>query len=105
MNKERCEQVLQWIEAHPEHWNQEVWHCGTSHCFAGIAEMMRMELDPSEHVPFLTCDEEYCLADRIETACWLGFDMRSLRGQGRWDRLTAADNTLDDLRQIIRGTP
>jgi len=32
--------VLAHIEAHPETWKQSSWHCGTSHCFGGWAQIM-----------------------------------------------------------------
>jgi hypothetical protein len=40
MNKENFKKVLDHIEAHPETWDQATWHCGTSHCFAGWAQIM-----------------------------------------------------------------
>ena len=30
--------VLEHVQRHPETWDQERWHCGTSHCFAGFAQ-------------------------------------------------------------------
>lgn len=38
INKELLRETLQTIKANPQHWNQANWHCGTSHCFAGIVE-------------------------------------------------------------------
>lgn len=35
-----------WIESNPEHWDQTNYHCGTSHCFAGVVEMLADGLDP-----------------------------------------------------------
>ena len=32
--------VLNYIRAHPEHWDQSSWNCGTAFCFAGIASCM-----------------------------------------------------------------
>ena len=40
MNVENFKRVLDHIKAHPETWNQEKWHCGTAHCFAGHAQIM-----------------------------------------------------------------
>jgi hypothetical protein len=38
---ERLRAVLAAIEEHPLHWNQKTMgHCGTSHCFAGFAQLM-----------------------------------------------------------------
>jgi len=39
-NRENFERVLNHIKAHPETWKQSKWHCGTSHCFAGHAQIM-----------------------------------------------------------------
>lgn len=30
-------QTMDYIEAHPEEWDQRVWSCGTTACFAGWA--------------------------------------------------------------------
>ena len=39
-NIENCKLVLKQIKEHPETWNQKKWHCGTSHCFAGWAQIL-----------------------------------------------------------------
>ena len=38
-NIENCKLVLAQIEKHPETWNQGTWHCGSSHCFTGLAQI------------------------------------------------------------------
>lgn len=38
------QKTLNAIKANPQHWNQVVWHCGTSHCFAGFAELIHQGL-------------------------------------------------------------
>ncbi|MGL5937068.1 MAG: hypothetical protein ACRCZI_15765 [Cetobacterium sp.] len=40
MNQAHYKKVLAQIEAHPETWNQKMWHCGTTHCFAGWAQVL-----------------------------------------------------------------
>jgi hypothetical protein len=35
----RLETILSRIEADPSVWNQDSWHCGTSHCIAGHAQI------------------------------------------------------------------
>lgn len=40
MNREHYQLVLDQITAHPETWNQTQWHCGTTHCFAGWAQVL-----------------------------------------------------------------
>ena len=37
------ERTVAAIEAHPEHWNQEHWHCGTTHCFAGWVHILDLQ--------------------------------------------------------------
>lgn len=38
--------VMNDILANPEHWNQSVWHCGTTHCFAGFVELRAAGVKP-----------------------------------------------------------
>ena len=45
-NVENLRATIQAILANPQHWNQGTWHCGPSHCFAGFAEMIRLEMEP-----------------------------------------------------------
>lgn len=40
MNKKNFRKVLDHIKKHPETWNQESWHCGSSHCLFGWAQIM-----------------------------------------------------------------
>jgi hypothetical protein len=42
MNRELHERVIAQIKAHPETWDQSVWHssCGTKHCYAGWAQIL-----------------------------------------------------------------
>lgn len=98
---ERRVMVLRWIEAHPEHWNQEAWHCGTSHCYAGVAEMMRLNLDPREHCPSGDPAVTHSLCSREKTMDWLGFAPGNWCDEERFDWLTRSANTLSDIRERI----
>jgi hypothetical protein len=40
MNKENFRLALEQIKAHPEQWDQGVWHCGTRHCIAGWGQIL-----------------------------------------------------------------
>ena len=42
--------VLQQIEDHPETWNQGGWHCNTSHCVGGWAQVMSGKEEDSDYV-------------------------------------------------------
>ncbi len=44
INVELLQKTLDTIKANPQHWNQRYWHCGTSHCFAGFAELIANNL-------------------------------------------------------------
>lgn len=48
----RLEAVYAAILANPQHWNQEHWHCGTTHCFAGFAQLMAYGLPVTADVRF-----------------------------------------------------
>lgn len=39
-NGERLQQVMDQINQHPETWNQNYWHCDSSHCFMGWAQIL-----------------------------------------------------------------
>ncbi len=39
-NIELLDRVLAQIEEYPDQWNQDVWRCGTTYCFAGWACQM-----------------------------------------------------------------
>ena len=40
MNKANYRRVLDQIEQHPDTWDQSQWHCGSTHCFAGWAQLL-----------------------------------------------------------------
>ena len=40
MNIENFKLVLDKIKSCPSQWKQNVWHCGTAHCFAGWAQIL-----------------------------------------------------------------
>jgi hypothetical protein len=42
MNKELFAQVLSFIKADPQSWNQKRWHCESAHCFAGHVELLTL---------------------------------------------------------------
>lgn len=39
MNIENHNKIIAKIEADPSCWNQKKWHCGTTHCYAGHAQI------------------------------------------------------------------
>lgn len=39
MRVKRLREIVDYIEKHPEHWDQSTWHCDTSHCVAGFAQI------------------------------------------------------------------
>ena len=39
MHITRFKTILNRIKSNPECWNQKIWHFGTSHCFAGHAQI------------------------------------------------------------------
>jgi hypothetical protein len=39
MNLKLLRKIVKHIKANPDTWRQSAWHCGTSHCVAGFAEL------------------------------------------------------------------
>jgi hypothetical protein len=39
-NAKNYQAVIDQIKAHPKQWKQHLWHCGTSHCFGGWAQIL-----------------------------------------------------------------
>jgi hypothetical protein len=100
-NQANLEATLAAIESHPDHWDQSSWHCGTSHCFAGFAEMLRLGRSPVEK-----CSEageariqakpgDSVLIDFVATRLWLGLD------RFEFDEICAGENTLEDIRHCV----
>lgn len=101
--------TLEHIEAHPEEWNQGVWLCATSACFAGHAVVLAGgEWVEIEHAVFVRADADdnpadlanvddkgqvVTVADRAQRI--LGLSWREAR------ILFHSDNNLDDLRRIV----
>lgn len=52
------ERTLAAIKANPEHWDQGDWHCGTSHCFAGFAQVLSLQDAGDLPTELDDCDEE-----------------------------------------------
>jgi hypothetical protein len=46
-NQLLARQVMDFIEQNPQHHNQEQWHCGSSHCYAGFVEVFANAADPT----------------------------------------------------------
>lgn len=91
--------TLDWIKANPGHWDQMYWHCGTSHCFAGVAEMLGAGLDPTQEHPEreLTEDGDYAGPETINLAsAMLGIGSRAVVLS-----LFSSTNTLQDLENKV----
>ena len=89
-NAERLQRVLTYIEEHPDQWNQAHWHCGSSHCFCGTAQILAGHAPGSGRIFDQVCK-------------WLGLS------DSEFDVLAATGNTLEDLRRhvgdLIAGRP
>jgi hypothetical protein len=107
----RLDLVMATIEANPRHWDQSaLWHCGTSHCFAGIAQCLAVGLSVSEEpqvviaegVMHIHCDGE--LRRPPDDACeWLALDEAGDElDLDISEELFETSNDLDDLRRIVQ---
>ena len=111
-------EILKFIIQHPEHWDQEIWHCGSSHCVAGFIELHQLrkpwetfvvftddtaniydiqdlETQVEKDLPILVLDSNPSTLES-RAAQYIGLDLQS-----SW-RLFDPNNTLEDLIRIIR---
>jgi hypothetical protein len=97
-NAVHLQATLDAVLAHPEHWDQKYWHCGTTHCFAGFAEMLRLGENVSEKCPMAkySRDEDAAgLVGHEETRLWLGLSVTD------WSSITHAYNSLETLKERV----
>jgi hypothetical protein len=95
--------TLDAVLANPKHWKQTRWHCGTSHCFAGFAEMIRLGENPKEECkaamacndPWQHDHEAYDLASQEDTKQWLGLS------DDEWEKITYSGNSLERLQEEV----
>ena len=99
MNVELAENILEYIQAHPDEWNQKWWHCGATYCFAGLIakgddEIMQYNSYGSFDVIDRSTGENLGVihkyaAERLGLTIWQA------------DILFNEDNSLDDLKRLI----
>ena len=80
-NHALLDNTLKLIKENPRHWNQERWHCGTSHCFAGFVELQVKGLPVNTFLPdnYLTKHIAMdALGINVETADTLFYPYNSL---------------------------
>lgn len=98
MNTQRFVAVLEAIERSPKHWDQTDWHCGTSHCFAGVAQLqeMKMSIKTSAKKLYARTSHRDGLFVYISEVAqrWLGLTDE----QSAW--LFSSHRTLDDFRRV-----
>ena len=81
-NIENCKLVLQKIKENPDQWDQGSWHCGSSHCFAGWAQILAGKEADSD-------------AARRDARIFLGLTKYEA------DYYFDADRTLEDLETVL----
>lgn len=108
INIELLTKTLEAVKANPEHWNQEKWHCGTSHCFAGFVELIANDLPLDSHSEELRNDERFHKvfdpAYRFLIRWKTPDNSKRLLGLSEEESSTLfhACNTLSDLEHIVK---
>jgi len=97
-NAKLAYQTLDYIEAHPDEWDQDVWFCGTAACFAGRATLLHGDkrepgLDPVDVIPIEDQSQRVYVKTRARRL--LGINYIDA------DYLFDACNTLEDLRELV----
>lgn len=78
-----------WIESNPRHWDQTNYHCGTSHCFAGVVEMLADGLDPQEEY------DSTCTVERARLSLGLDYWVAGILWFSPY-------LTLDNIRDLVK---
>lgn len=117
----RLSQIIEDIERNPDHYDQTVWHCRTSHCLAGFVDVRILHEksagcglsfdeylkkyvylpDPNErglsdiHVGTLTVDGD-------ELMTWLGLDPENLADSQLYLELTETSARLQFIKFVAR---
>lgn len=102
----RLDLVMSAIMANPEHWDQSMWHCKTSHCYAGFAQCIGRGLDYTQRVVF-SRDEDGdidCTGILVDDRhCDTSLDAERFCGltSSQSQRLFDSMNEIEDLCRII----
>jgi hypothetical protein len=96
LHKERLLKTLQLVKENPEHWNQETWHCGTSHCFAGFGDCIA-------RAEALNQDISFGLFSAVGTPSKLHYVDKEWYGlsQNSWSTIVNSSNTLSVLESFV----
>lgn len=103
INKELLLETLQYIEEHPEKWNQKHWvpECGTACCFAGRAALLAGATYPlwmrnAGRTATMVLPYGAIVSVSDYAAGKLGIDSKDA------DKLFDAKNTLEDLNLVVK---
>jgi hypothetical protein len=101
---ERLAQTLLDVATNPQHWNQKHWHCGTSHCFAGFAQLRARGLEfgiaAGTEALHVLCETDGHVKHRDisvsdDAMKYLGLTIKQA------DALFCATNKLEDIVEVI----
>jgi hypothetical protein len=80
-------QGLEDIKAHPEHWDQSTWACGTSYCLAGFCQLRRDNKSPG---------------DLVSSGARPKFSAEYPRGWGSDAWIFDGENTIEQIEEEIK---
>jgi hypothetical protein len=85
---DRLDRTTALVEANPSHWDQGIWHCGTTHCWAGFGDILanqwEMDHEFGEKSWLVTVDAE-----------WYGLSSYA------WNTITNMNNSLDNIKLFV----
>jgi len=106
VNVELLQKTLETIKANPDHWKQQQWHCGTSHCFAGFAELLYFGLPVNSYDRNLRKDNRiYSPQDDSIESYWITCDNATKALDLQEDdamQLFDGGNTLEMLESMVK---
>lgn len=90
--------VLDQIDAHPDSWNQEIWDCGTTACFAGWA--VRLSGGTSDGSEVVAGPAEL-VGEHVEYAAYKALGIGEFHNACQDEWLFDADNDREDLGHLV----
>lgn len=96
-NRKILRQALQMVKDNPSHWDQTFWHCGTSHCFGGMIDLILVQLPIWATYEEIVKDNSFSNFNKMEIARFKAMGLSNIQ----YSAIICSLNSLDDLEFYV----